>query len=123
MKAESMHLCVHLPSGIFLEEDGVTSIVAEATAGSFGLLPNRLDCVLPLVPGILVYTRAAAGVAGVREPGAAGATFYLAVDEGVLVKTGPEVHISVRHAVDGGDLGELRQTVEKEFLRLDEDER
>ena len=47
---------------------------------------------------------------------------YLAVDEGVLVKTGPSVNISVRRAVAGTDLGQLRDLVEREFLTLDEQE-
>jgi F-type H+-transporting ATPase subunit epsilon len=45
------------------------------------------------------------------------------VDEGVLVKTGPDVLISVRRAIGGTDLGQLRDAVEREFLTLDEHER
>jgi F-type H+-transporting ATPase subunit epsilon len=44
------------------------------------------------------------------------------VDEGVLVKTGPDVLVSVRRAVGGTDLGQLRESVEKEFLTLDKRE-
>jgi len=46
----------------------------------------------------------------------------VAVDEGVLVKTGPEVLVSVRRALTGTDLGQLRDSVEREFLSLDERE-
>ena len=46
----------------------------------------------------------------------------MAVDEGVLVKTGPDVLVSVRHAIAGTDLGQLREAVEREFLNLDEQE-
>jgi F-type H+-transporting ATPase subunit epsilon len=46
----------------------------------------------------------------------------LAVDEGVLVKTGADVLVSVRRAIVGKDLGQLRDAVEKEFLTLDERE-
>ena len=46
----------------------------------------------------------------------------MAVDEGVLVKTGPDVLVSVRRAIGGTDLGQLRAAVEKEFLTLDEHE-
>jgi F-type H+-transporting ATPase subunit epsilon len=45
---------------------------------------------------------------------------YIAVDEGVLVKTGAEVRISVRNAMSGMGLNELRIAVEEEFLQLDE---
>jgi len=46
----------------------------------------------------------------------------VAVDEGVLVKAGPDVLVSVRRAIAGADLGQLRDAVEKEFLTLDENE-
>ncbi len=47
----------------------------------------------------------------------------MAVDEGVLVKTGQDVLVSVRRALRGADLGVLREAVEREFLTLDERER
>ncbi len=46
----------------------------------------------------------------------------MAVDEGVLVKTGLDVIISVRNAIGGTDLGQLREAVEQEFLNLNERE-
>jgi F-type H+-transporting ATPase subunit epsilon len=46
----------------------------------------------------------------------------VAVDEGVLVKTGQTVRVSVRRAMSGADLGQLRHAVEQEFLMLDERE-
>ena len=46
----------------------------------------------------------------------------MAVDEGVLVKTGPDVLVSVRNAIGGTDLGQLREAVEREFLNLNEQE-
>jgi F-type H+-transporting ATPase subunit epsilon len=103
-----MQLKILLPSRVFGVMENVTRIVAEARQGSFGLLPQRLDCVAALAPGILTYATEAAGEA------------YLAVDEGVLVKTGTQVLVSVRHAIGGADLGQLRQAVEREFVTLDE---
>jgi F-type H+-transporting ATPase subunit epsilon len=38
------------------------------------------------------------------------------VDEGVLVKTGSEVLVSVRRALHGADLGQLRTAVVQDFL-------
>src|ERR1700733_11194071 len=105
-----MHLKILVPFGIFAEKTGVARIVAETREGSFGLLPHRLDCVAALAPGILIY-----------ETEAGGET-YVAVDEGVLVKTGPDVLVSVRRAMGGADFGQLRDAVEKEFLTLDEHE-
>jgi F-type H+-transporting ATPase subunit epsilon len=40
----------------------------------------------------------------------------------VLIKTGPDVLVSVRNAIAGTDLGQLREAVEREFLNLDEQE-
>jgi len=106
-----MKLKVLVPFQIFAEKSGVSRIVVGTPSGSFGLMPRRLDCVAALTPGILVF-----------ETGTEGES-YVAVDEGVLVKTGPNVIVSVRRAVPGTDLAELRDLVEREFLILNEDER
>jgi len=105
-----MNLKILLPFQVFAESSGVKRIVAETPEGSFGLLPHRLDCIAALAPGILVYETDAGG------------EVFVAVDEGVLVKAGAEVLVSVRRAIGGRDLGQLRQAVEKEFLTLDEHE-
>jgi F-type H+-transporting ATPase subunit epsilon len=106
----SMNLKVLVPFQVFAETSGVSRIVAETRQGSFGLLPQRLDCVAALAPGILIYETDAQG------------EVCIAVDEGVLVKTGPDVLVSVRRAMGGTDLGRLRDAVEREFLVQDEDE-
>jgi F-type H+-transporting ATPase subunit epsilon len=105
-----MNLKVLLPFEIFADKTGVSRIVAETREGSFGLLPHRLDCVAALAPGILTYQLGAQ------------AEVYMAVDEGVLVKTGLDVLISVRNAIGGTDLGQLHAAVEREFLHLNERE-
>jgi F-type H+-transporting ATPase subunit epsilon len=105
-----MNLKVLLPFQIFADKTGVLRIVAETREGSFGLLPHRLDCVAALAPGILTYETTSDG------------EVFVAVDEGVLVKTGPDVLVSVRRAMGGADLGQLREAVEREFLTLDEHE-
>jgi F-type H+-transporting ATPase subunit epsilon len=105
-----MHLEILLPFGIYVEKVGVSRIVAETREGSFGLMPHRLDCVAALVPGILICENEAEG------------EVYVAVDEEVLVKTGPDVLVSVRNAIGGTDLGQLHATVEREFLNLSEGE-
>jgi len=48
-----MNLRILLPFGVFAEKSDVMRVVADTTDGSYGLLPNRLDCVAALVPGIL----------------------------------------------------------------------
>jgi F-type H+-transporting ATPase subunit epsilon len=110
MPTSLMHLKILLPFQIFAENTSVSSIVAETREGSFGLLPHRLDCVAALVPGILSYQAES------------GPEVLVAVDEGVLVKTGLDVLVSVRRAISGTDLNQLHATVEKEFLTLDENE-
>jgi F-type H+-transporting ATPase subunit epsilon len=106
-----MNLKILLPFKIFAEKTGVLRIVAGTREGSFGLLPHRLDCVAALAPGILVFETEAEG------------EVCMAVDEGVLVKTGANVLISVRNAIGGTDIGKLREAVEQEFLNLDEQEK
>ena len=110
MPQANMNLKVLLPFGIFAEKTGVSRIVAETREGSFGLLPHRLDCVAALAPGILTYQNEAEG------------EVYVAVDEGVLVKAGLKVLISVRNAIGGTDLGQLHEAVDREFLNLNERE-
>ena len=110
MQSTLMNLKVLLPFRIFAEKTGVSRIVAESRDGSFGLLPHRLDCIAALAPGILIYENEAEG------------EVYMAVDEGVLVKTGSEVLVSVRNAIGGTDLGQLREAVDREFLTLNERE-
>ena len=105
-----MNLKVLIPFQVFAHKTGVSRIIAETRDGSFGLLPHQLDCVAALAPGILTYETTSDG------------EVFVAVDNGVLVKTGPDVLVSVRRAMGGTDLGQLRDAVEREFLTLDEHE-
>ena len=107
---ELMNLKILLPYKIFAEITGVSRIVAITRSGSFGFLPHRLDCVSSIAPGILFYENNKEG------------EVYVAVDEGVIVKTGLDVRVSVRNALGGADLGKLHEAVEKEFLNLDQRE-
>ena len=69
------------------------------------------NCVAALTPGILTYA-----TEGADE-------VYVAVDEGVLVKTGPDVLVSVRRALGGTDPRKLRwKPWSVEFKTLDERE-
>jgi F-type H+-transporting ATPase subunit epsilon len=106
-----MHLKILLPAEVFIDISGVSRIVAKTQSGSFGILPRRLDCVAPLSPGILVYEKDLDGEA------------YIAIDEGILIKSGESVLVSVRHAIPGRDLDRLRAAVRQKFLDLDEQER
>lgn len=108
MPTDNMHLKLLLPSKIFVDRTDITEIILETSQGSYGLLPHRLDCVAVLVPGILTFATIADG------------EIFVAVDEGVLVKTGLDVLVSVRNAIVGSDLGKLREAVEHDFLATTE---
>lgn len=103
-----MDLKILLPFSVFMEKAGVDRIVVETIDGSLGLLPHRLDCVAALVPGILIFETRSEG------------EIYVAVDEGILVKVSAQVTVSVRNAVEGTNLAVLHETVDREFLNLDE---
>jgi F-type H+-transporting ATPase subunit epsilon len=105
-----MHLKILLPFRVFEDQERVKRVVAETPQGAFGLLPNRLDCTAALAPGILSFEKEN------------GEEVFVAVDEGVLVKAGNEVRVSVRNAVSGTELGELHKTVKAEFLQEDKTE-
>lgn len=105
-----MNLKILLPYKIFLERSDVKHVTVETSRGSFGFLPQRLDCVAILVPGILCYETEKAGWQ------------YVAVDEGIFMKTEQRIVVSVRNAIGGADLGELKEATEREFRNLDEKE-
>ena len=111
MPSTLMNLKVLLPFQVFIEKTDVSRIVAETREGSIGFLPHRLDCVASLVPGILIYESKPDG------------EVCVAIDEGVIVKNGLNVLVSVRRAIGGSDLEKLHALVEQEFLTLDEQEK
>ena len=104
-----MRLKVLLPKEVLVDQR-VTKVVAEGENGSFCLLPRHVDFLSALVPGLLSFV----SMGGTEE--------FLAVDEGILIKCGPEVLVSTRNAVRGPNLGTLKQTIETSFSRQDEQE-
>jgi F-type H+-transporting ATPase subunit epsilon len=105
-----MRLRVLLPDQILVDEQ-VLQVTAEAENGSFALLPRHIDFVAALTPGILFYIKE-----DEHEE-------FLAVDEGILVKCGQDVRVSVISAVRGKELGELRDMVHERFRNVSEHER
>jgi F-type H+-transporting ATPase subunit epsilon len=110
MEKSLMNLKILLPFKVFADIKNVSSIVMETSEGSYGLLPQRLDCVAALVPGIFTYETE-------------GTSHYVAVDNGVMVKAGAQVLVSVRNAVGGADLGKLGDLVKKDFKSEDENQK
>ncbi len=105
-----MKLQIMTPIEVLLEEE-VVKVTAEGPNGSFCLLPRHIDFVSLLAPGVLVFEDAD------------GLESFVALDEGVLVKCGNEVLVSVLNAARSPDLGHLRCIVEEQFRALDEHER
>jgi F-type H+-transporting ATPase subunit epsilon len=105
-----MRLKVLLPTEVLIDQE-VVKVIAEAGNGFFCLLPRHIDFVAALAPGLFSFVPVE------------GSEKFLAVDEGVLVKCGQQVLVSTRNAIQGPDLGRLKQSIEAQFRLLDERER
>ncbi len=105
-----MKLVLSVPTGV-LVDTSVGKIVAESDRGSFCVLPRHADTATLLVPGLLAYT------------GVDGDEVIVAVDEGVLVKTGEQVRVACQRAVVAGDLGSAEATVRERFQTQSEHEK
>lgn len=110
MSSDLMQLKVLLPFKVFAQKDAVKNIVVKTDNGFLGLLPNRLDCVAVLTPGILSWHTALEGET------------VIAVDDGILVKAGKEVLVSVRNAIGGKDINALHEAVTQQFIQESEEE-
>jgi F-type H+-transporting ATPase subunit epsilon len=104
-----MHLRIVVPTDTVVD-DAARKVTAEGVAGWFCLLPRHVDVVTALVPSVIAYTNAD------------GDEVFVAVDDGVLVKVGGDVHVAAPRAVAGVDLGRLQAAVEDVFGMLDERE-
>jgi F-type H+-transporting ATPase subunit epsilon len=105
-----IRLKIFLPSRIFLKAEAA-KVNAEGLDGAFCLKPRHVDFAAALPPGLLTFT----------QPD--GRERFLAVDEGFLVKKGPEVLVSALGAVEADNLAEIRRRVEEDFENLEEHER
>ena len=105
-----MNLRLALPTEVLLDEDDVRKVSAEAEDGAFTMKPRHVDFVATLVPGILSYHTS-------------GGEQLVAVGEGVLVKCGDRVMVSVHEAVQGTSLETLEQEIEDHLSARDERER
>lgn len=105
-----MRLKIILPGRILADEE-IKKITAETLSGYVTLEPSHADYLAAVVPG---------GISYVTEEGE---DFHLAADEGVMVKKGEQVLVSLKNAIKGKNIESLADTVEKEFKELDEMER
>lgn len=106
-----MRLTISTPTEVVFEKIGVVRIVAETASGGIGILPRRLDCIACLIPGVLLFETKAEGER------------FAAVDEGLLVKTGRDVNVSVKSAVMANELETLERIVKEHFLVRSEQEK
>jgi F-type H+-transporting ATPase subunit epsilon len=105
-----MRLQVSIPVRIVVDQNA-TKVSVETANGARTLLPNHIDFVTALVPGLLSY----------EDEG--GHEHFLAVDHGILVKRGDRVSVSSPRAIGERDLGQLEDLVEDEYRALDERQR
>lgn len=102
---QSIQLKVMEPEKVLVEQKA-EKVIAEGINGSFCLKPRHVDFVSALKTGILMYERK-------------GEEYYVAVDEGILVKFGDLVHVSVLNGIQGSDLSKLEHAVLDQFHKTE----
>ena len=110
MSITSLQLHVFLPGDMLIDQT-ISRLTAEATDGTWCLLPRHMDFVTALVPGILTFHDMDGG------------EHFVAHDEGLLVKCAETLSITTQDAVYGRDLDKLRATVTQQYIDLDEHQR
>lgn len=99
-----MQLLVTTLSEIVLDEP-VHQVVAEGPDGSFCFLPQHVDWVMALIPGIITVHRHD------------GAELFLATGAGLLVKQADQVRIATREATASAELDALLGQVAETFAQ------
>jgi F-type H+-transporting ATPase subunit epsilon len=106
----AMQLKVVLPTKILINTTAI-KVIAEAENGIFCLLPRHIDFVTTLIPSLLSFVSPQ------------GEEQFMAIDQGILIKQGNQVTVATQNAIQGGDLGKLKETVNQQFLLMDEREK
>ncbi len=102
-----MNVKVVIPTSIVFSGD-VERFTFEGVDGAHGILPNHIDFVDAVKPGILRIQ-------------SHGTEIFIANDIGIIVKQGKKVLISTRNAIPGnGDVGTMRNTVREHFRNMSE---
>lgn len=108
--AKDMGVSLRLPTRL-LYQARATRLTAVAPNGAFGILPNHIDFVTALIPGVLTLW-----LDQEHEE-------IFGLDEGLLVKKGHQVDVVALRGVHGTDLASLHSTVTTDFVKMDEEER
>ena len=106
----AMQLKVVLPTKILINTTAI-KVIAEAENGIFCLLPRHIDFVTTLIPSLLSFVSPQ------------GEEQFMAIDQGILIKQGNQVTVATQNAIQGGDLGKLKETVNQQFRLMDEREK
>ena len=104
---EFLNLKVYVPDRLFLEET-ILKVKLIGKEGSFTILPKHLDYISSFNDGVLMYL----DLENNKR--------YLAINQGILVKVGREVKLSLFHAIEGSDLNKLKENVKELALKSDE---
>lgn len=105
MNSRKLQLKVMDPERILVKTT-VDKVIAEGLNGSFCIKPLHIDFVSSLKTGILLYQT------DENE-------HYIAVDEGILVKCGDMVMVSVLNGIEGSDLSKLEQAIRNQAHRTE----
>lgn len=105
-----MRLKTLIPSGIIVDEE-IDRIRFEAKNGSYTFFPNHADFITAIIPGIVSYN--------LRSEN--GKETFMACDQGILVKEGNTVLLSVRRAIKNDDLNVLVRAIDEEFKKVEEE--
>ena len=106
----AMQLKVVLPTKILINTTAI-KVIAEAENGIFCLLPRHIDFVATLIPSLLSFVSPQ------------GEEQFMAINQGILIKQGNQVTVATQNAIEGGDLGKLKETVNQQFRLMDEREK
>ncbi|MDR3126510.1 MAG: hypothetical protein LBT92_02670 [Rickettsiales bacterium] len=89
---------------------GVERISVEGFDGPFSILPRHADYAAAVRPSVLSFS-------------VGGKDVFFGVDEGVLTKSGPHVVVSVRRAVKGSSLADLKARLAEEKKSVTNEEK
>ncbi|MBD3346649.1 MAG: F0F1 ATP synthase subunit epsilon [Chitinivibrionales bacterium] len=104
-----MKLTIMIPTGVIYDKQ-IKKVTVETNNGRYTLLPNHIDFITLVVPGIIDLEQEN------------NSHVFIAADEGVLVKQKDNVWVSLRNAVKGGELGSLQTTVDEHYRTISEKE-
>jgi F-type H+-transporting ATPase subunit epsilon len=102
-----MQFILVTPEGIILQEN-ILKITLETLEGYYTLLPRHVDFVSALTAGIVTFLPEYSNEK------------YAACHQGIVVKKGEKITLSVQNAVLGETLSELQELIKIEFKQKEE---